>query len=171
MLCGASAISAGSYRSEASGQDVATSTSGLGASTVNQLLELTSQGPTDAPVLNPHPRLILTNERLAYIQEKIQTDEMAKTMAQMLLSHSNWILTQPVVPMPPPGPSGVLLAVRQAADYFLTTGLAYKLTGNQVYFERTRAEVLNFAGDGWKDWNPWQHTLDTGEASAAVSCA
>lgn len=118
------------------------------------------------PPLPLHPRLILTGERLLQLQNYIKTDMTAKNLFDQLLTHSDWIVSQSPTVRPPPGPSGILLAVRQAMDYMLCTALAYKLSNNVTYYERSMAEALNFAN--WSDYNPWDHTLDTGEASMAL---
>ena len=118
------------------------------------------------PSLPSHPRLILTSDRLQQLQTYIENDETAQNLYQQLLIHCDWVLTQPPTVRPPPGPSGILIAVRQAMDYMLTTALAYKLNNNITYYNRAILEALNFAN--WSDYNPWAHTLDTGEASMAL---
>lgn len=122
--------------------------------------------PSAAPSLPPHPRLVLTDDKLADIKAAISTNADAAALHARFLTHADWILTQPPVPEPAPGPSGVLIQARMALDYALTTALAFRLGDGEQYLDRAVAEVLNLAS--WHDWNPG-HFLDTAEASSALA--
>jgi Heparinase II/III-like protein len=122
------------------------------------------------PSLGPHPRLILTADRLASIKSYISSNEDASQFYSLLLKHADWLVTQPTIPEPPSGPSGVLDQVRDIMDIVLSTALAYLLSGNSTYFSRSKLELMNLAVE-WNDWNAANHYLDTGEAMTTVSLA
>jgi hypothetical protein len=121
-----------------------------------------------APVLPEHPRLILTPSRVQEIQASIANDSTAALFYGQLITHATWLLSQAPINEPTPGPSGVLIQVRQALDAMLTSALAYTLSGNTTFADRALLEAYNAAGTNWTDWNP-SHFLDTGEMTAAVA--
>ena len=126
------------------------------------------------PAMAPHPRLVLTPERLSTLREAVSAGGDAAAFALSLKAHADWSLTQPPVPRGQAGASGVLIQVRNSMDILLTTAAQAALTdgvqhGN-VYFERALQEALNLCVN-WSDWNTVQHALDTGEALAATGLA
>lgn len=105
------------------------------------------------------------------IQQAIAAGGDAALFSSLLFQHADWVLDQPVVARGTPDATGVLDQVRQAIDYLLTSALAYRLNSTAgVYLDRAVAEALNLAVN-WTDWNPVQHTLDTGEALFGVASA
>lgn len=126
--------------------------------------------------LPAHPRIILTTEREAVLRAAIASGEGdAAAFSRMLYQHADWVLQQPVQQHGVPGSTGVLINVRNALDYMLTSALAHRLrpgaaSGTSPYLERAVKEALNLAVT-WPDWNTEQHALDTGEALLATCLA
>jgi hypothetical protein len=125
------------------------------------------------PALGPHPRLVLTPARVAALRAAIAADPAgdAAAFSAQLFTHADWVLAQPPQPRGVPDASGVLIHVRTALDYLLTSAAAHALnaTGG-VYLRRAVAEGLSLA-QNWSDWNTVQHALDTGEALLAMGLA
>jgi hypothetical protein len=74
---------------------------------------LSCSGVAAPPALPPHPRIILTDARVTEIQQMASSNSDAAVFLTQLVQHANWVVLQPVVPEPAPGPSGVLIQVRQ----------------------------------------------------------
>eukprot|EP00040_Diaphanoeca_grandis_P032586 m.197943 g.197943 ORF g.197943 m.197943 type:complete len:681 (+) comp32672_c0_seq1:75-2117(+) len=128
------------------------------------------------PKLAPHPRLVLTPQRLVDLRANIAKGGDAAVFGKMLSDHATWALDQPPVPRGIAGPSGVLIAVRNSLDLMLTSAAAAALNGTDgvvagaPFFDRALREANNLATN-WSDWNFEQHALDTGEASFAMGLA
>jgi hypothetical protein len=120
---------------------------------------------SDLKKLAPHPRLILTEKRLAAIQQGAKTDEKLAWKIQVLTKDADALLaTTPSVRVLI-GPR--LLAVsRETVRRVYTLGLLYRLTGERRYAERAKLELLTVAA--FSDWNP-SHFLDVAEMSHAVA--
>jgi hypothetical protein len=126
--------------------------------------------PPPSP-LAPHPRLVLTHARVAALQTAIAEGGDAALFAEQLFAHAAWVLTVPPQERGTPDSSGVLIHVRTALDYLLTSAAAHRLNASGgVYLARAVAEGLNLA-QNWSDWNTQQHALDTGEALFAMGAA
>lgn len=121
------------------------------------------------------PSLLLTPASLQTLQSTVVTNPTASTFYTLLLGRAEWILSQPPVVRPAPGPLGILPQARQVLDFVMTTGLAYLISGNSTYADRAVLETLSFSGvsgpnNSWVDWNP-AHWLDTAELSTAAGLA
>ena len=141
----------------------------LAALTAAVALAGTAAPPPTLPPLPPHPRLILTQPRIAALSTLIATDADARALLGALQAHAEWILTQPPIAQQTPGASGVLIPVRAALDFALSSAAAAALVGGAAgarYAARGEAELLSLAA--WTTWNP-PHFLDVAEASAAVA--
>lgn len=79
------------------------------------------------PVLPPHPRLIATPARIAAIKAEIESDPTAHLLVELLYLHGEWVLTQSPVMPPPPGPSGVLIPVREVRNTFVRNTFALRI--------------------------------------------
>lgn len=126
--------------------------------------------------LAAHPRLVLTPARILEIQAYASVNgSQAAAFLEFLEIHAVWALAQPVVPHGTPGPSGILIAVRDAMDIMLTSAAAFVLLPSETpkhaaFLARAVAELMNLCVT-WPDWNTVQHALDTGEALAATGLA
>jgi len=130
--------------------------------------------PPPPSSLGAHPRLILTEARLAEIRSSIASGGDAATFATFLKEHADWVITQPPVPRGKAGASGVLMQVRYSLDLLLTCAAQAAISGGiqhgNAYFERALLEANNLITN-WTDWNTEQHALDTGEALLATALA
>ena len=103
------------------------------------------------PVLPPHPRLILTPARIAELQALVSTDAAAASLFASLQLHAEWVLTQPPVAQQAPGPSGILIPIRTALDFALTSAATALLLGAEgagaPFLERAVAELLSLSAD------------------------
>jgi hypothetical protein len=111
-----------------------------------------------------HPRLILTPERLAEIQQELKADETYKRAYAALLQHADKILSEPLVKYELVGPR-LLQQSRKCLQEVTTCALAYRLTNDKKYADRALADML--AAAAFKDWHP-SHFLDTAEMTCAV---
>jgi hypothetical protein len=115
--------------------------------------------------LAPHPRLILTEKRLAEIKRAAKTDERLAWKIQVLTKDADALLTMTPSVRVLIGPR--LLAVsRETVRRVYTLGLLYRLSGDSRYAERAKLELLTVAA--FPDWNP-SHFLDVAEMSHAVA--
>ncbi len=111
-----------------------------------------------------HPRLYLPAGGEAALRSQISADPvMGKLYANLIREADRQLATKPV--------ERVLIGrrlldkARTALSRVLHLGLAWRLTGEQKYFDRARAELLAVAA--FSDWNP-KHFLDVGEMTTAV---
>jgi hypothetical protein len=126
--------------------------------------------PPPSP-LEPHPRVVLTHARVDALQAAIAGGGDAAVFSEQLFAHAAWVLTMPPQERGTPDSSGVLIHVRNALDFLLTSAVAHRLNSSGgVYLARAVAEGLNLA-QNWSDWNTVQHALDTGEALLAMGLA
>jgi len=111
-----------------------------------------------------HPRLVLTDERLAELSGLRASDELlAKAVADALRQAEQGLELVPLA-YEKRGPR-LLHVSRACLERVYTLGLAWRLTGEERYAARVRADLL--AVCAFPDWNP-SHFLDTAEMSHAV---
>jgi rhamnogalacturonyl hydrolase YesR len=115
--------------------------------------------------IHPHPRLILTNERLAEIKEDIKHNKLRAACVQMVIRDANAMLTAPALEHTIIGPR-MLHVSRNCLDRMYVLGLAWKLTGDERYARAMRDNLLTVCA--FDDWNP-SHFLDTAEMTHAVA--
>lgn len=85
------------------------------------------------PALPPHPRIILTDARVQEIQQMASSNSDAAVFLTQLVQHADWVVLQPVVPEPAPGPSGVLIQVRQVSTSVYASQIEGRL--NSVWMD------------------------------------
>jgi oligo-alginate lyase len=119
-----------------------------------------------APPLLAHPRLLVDDARKADILAFIANSSQAKAYFGALLVQADAILTMPPQLRPPENASDILSAARTVLSRVVTTGLAYRLTGNTTF--ALRAVVEMEAAANYSDWDIVKHALDTGELCLAV---
>jgi hypothetical protein len=112
-----------------------------------------------------HPRLILKEDRLADLKKLAERDELLKKIVQDSIRQADDICTRakPLV-YEKIGPR-LLQVSRDCLRRIYALGLAWRLTGKEVYAEKAKECLL--AVCEFKDWNP-SHFLDTAEMSHAV---
>ena len=118
-------------------------------------------------MLAPHPRLILTPERLAVVKKFIATNAQAQAYFVQLSLQGDYVLNAAPLPRPPMNASDILVAARSVLTRTTVTALLYRLTGDERYAARTVAELLSFTS--WTDWGIVKHALDAGELSLAAA--
>ncbi len=113
-----------------------------------------------------HPRLILTDKRLAELKELMKRDRLLKKCYKDVIKQADEYCTKK--PLAHNIPDGVrLLSVsRECVSRIYALGLAWRLTDDEKYAVKARKNLL--AVCAFKDWNP-KHFLDNAEMSHAVA--
>jgi hypothetical protein len=112
-----------------------------------------------------HPRLLLTDDQLASAVAAAKTDPLRAALHARILAVAEAELTTPPIQHVLIGPR-LLDKSRTCVARVLTSALAYRLTGDERFFDRARKEMLTAAA--FPDWNP-SHFLDVAEMSFAVA--
>lgn len=133
---------------------------------ISFLLALCAISASGAPSLPPHPRLIVDDAALSRIQVYMSTNPDAASLYRLLLSHADWVATQPLTPYPS---NADLVLVRNMLDVLLTSSLAYRLSHNASYLARALDEVMHVATT-WTDFGPASF-LCVAETSSALALA
>jgi hypothetical protein len=124
--------------------------------------------PTAATVLatlrQGHPRLLLSDQRVAELTRLAATDEVVKKGLAEVLADADKLLTAPALERKLIGPR-LLMVSRDCLKRTLTLGLAWRLTGREAYLAAGRDNLL--AVCTFADWNP-SHFLDVAEMANAV---
>lgn len=116
-------------------------------------------------VLQPsHPRLILTQNRIAELRKIIKTDPTAAEYFKNLTEQGQSMLKQKPIEHVLIGPR-LLDKSRKALDRITTLALLYRLDGDRKWADRAILEMRVAAA--FNDWNP-SHYLDTAEMTAAL---
>ncbi len=111
-----------------------------------------------------HPRLILTDKRLAELKALMKRDDLLKKCYKDVLKQADEYCTKPPLKYKKIGPR-LLSVSRACVSRIYTLGLAWRLTGKEKYAAKAKENLL--AVCAFKDWNP-PHFLDTAEMSHAV---
>ncbi len=130
-------------------------------------LQIHAAPPPDDPLahLRPnHPRLLMTDEDLATAKADAKTDPLRAELNQCIIATAEHILTAPPIPHRAANPTQE--EERYAVDYILTCAMAYRLTGDERFFNRAKNDMLAVAA--FPDWNP-KSDLSEGELSFAVA--
>lgn len=117
--------------------------------------------------LAPHPRLLLTPERMEQAKKRIADDPRWAAYADALQKLGDSLLKAPTVERKMTG-RRLLSVSRTALGRIFTLTFLYRLTGDEKYGERAKAEAV--AVSRFTDWNP-SHFLDVAEMTAAVALA
>ncbi len=113
-----------------------------------------------------HPRILFPKTAETTVKNRIKSDPLAAKLYQNLIRHADHTLTQPVCRYDIPDGRRLLAQSRYALGNILRTSMAWRLTGEKKYLDRSIRE-LN-AACAMKDWNT-SHFLDTAEMSTAVA--
>lgn len=119
----------------------------------------------DLENLAPHPRLLLSADRLEALQEQAPDDPALSRMVRELLDSADEILEAEPLVHELKGPR-LLHVSRDCLRRVYTLALAWRWTGEEVYAEGALANLETVCA--FPDWNP-SHFLDTAEMSHAVA--
>ncbi len=119
-----------------------------------------------AAELMPHPRLWWPAGGEAKVKERLAVDPLAKAMHEDVVRHADKLLGSPTCRHELPDGKRLLAQSRKAIYHVMYTAWAWRMTGEQKYFDRCVAELD--AVCAFPDWNP-PHFLDTAEMATAVA--
>lgn len=117
--------------------------------------------------LTPHPRLLLSPERMEGAKRRIAEYPLWAAYADALRKLGDSFLETPPLERKMTG-LRLLSVSRAALGRIFTLAFLYRLTCDEKYGERAKAEALAVAR--FTDWNP-SHFLDVAEMTAAVAIA
>lgn len=112
-----------------------------------------------------HPRILLLKGEERQIEQSIAGNPIWKKMHEAILIESNNIIVLPPVERIQIG-RRLLDKSREALRRIFHLSYAWRMTGDQKYFDRCEKEMLAIAK--FSDWNP-SHFLDVGEMTMAVA--
>lgn len=114
--------------------------------------------------LRPHPRLMLSNDRLRELRSLAERDPELRKWVRVAIRNADKALERPPLEHKLVGPR-LLSVSRDALRRMYALGFAHRWTGESKYAEGARKILLTVTA--FKDWNP-SHFLDTAEMSHAV---
>jgi hypothetical protein len=114
----------------------------------------------------PHPRLMLHDDGLERLKTALKdgSDKDLARCVEQVLQQADKTATEPMLERKLIGPR-LLSVSRESVRRIYTLGMAWRLTGKEVYARSARANLL--AVCEFEDWNP-SHFLDVAEMSHAV---
>ncbi|HEY3761647.1 MAG TPA: heparinase II/III family protein [Verrucomicrobiae bacterium] len=112
-----------------------------------------------------HPRLLFTDDQLTAALAAARTDPLRAELNQRIIATAESILTAPPVRQNTDDKT-VHEQERYAVYYIATCAMAYRLTGDQRFFDRAKSDMLTVAA--FSDWDP-KDDLAEGEMSFAVA--
>lgn len=116
--------------------------------------------------VSPHPRLMMTDQRLEELKKQSETDTVLQRYALQMLQSADIILKKPPVQRRVP-PGGTMLSTsRECLNRLITLSTAWRWTNDSKYAEAAKENMLNICG--FMDWHPI-HFLDCAEMITAVS--
>ena len=110
-----------------------------------------------------HPRLLMTDADLAAAMAAARTDPLRAELNQRIIATAEFILTAPPIQQ---NSKTVHEQERYAVYDIVTCAMAYRLTGDERFFNRARNDLLTEAA--FPDWDPTVD-LSIGETSFAVA--
>jgi hypothetical protein len=116
-------------------------------------------------LVKEHPRLVLTDARLAELKTLAETDSLLAKGVADVIREADSLMNKPVLVHHLEGPR-LLSVSRECVRRMYAFGLAWRWTGKQPYADKARENLL--AVCSFEDWNP-SHFLDTAEMSHAVA--
>lgn len=111
-----------------------------------------------------HPRLLMTDDQLAAALADAKTDPLRAELNQRIIATAEFILTAP--PIRHNNGNIVHEQERYAVYYIVTEAMAYRLTGDERFFNRAKSDMLTVAA--FPDWDTTDD-LSLGEMSFAVA--
>ena len=115
-----------------------------------------------------HPRLIFTNEVRDRVAQKGKTDPLLQQLVAVAEKYADVQLTEPAIQYKFDAPGNPRLKDQRRASMFriFNLGVLYRLTGDGLYAERIKADLL--AAANFPDWGP-SHFLNIGEISMLMA--
>jgi hypothetical protein len=137
----------------------------ISASVYAQSFVKSEKSEPDYTNLKPHPRLILTGERVDELKNYLETDTLFQDLMEIIEFYADSALNDPLIAYEFDGPNNPRLKYqrRHAMLRVFNCGLMYQMTGDTVYAARVRDELKSAAA--FPDWGP-SHYLNIGEISA-----
>ncbi len=111
-----------------------------------------------------HPRLLMTDDQLAAALAAAKTDPLRAELNRRIIATAESILTAP--PIRQNNGKTAQEQERYAVYYILTCSMAYRLTGDERFFNRAKNDLLTVAA--FPDWDT-KDDLSLGEMSFAVA--
>lgn len=140
-----------------------------GSGAVAQQVQVTFPASSPDPLAHlvaSHPRLIANAAQFAAIANA-GNDPTLIEVRQRIIASAEAMQDTPLTTYVLNGPEVNLLATSRAAfQDIVLNAMAYRLTNQQQFADRARAEMVNVAG--FPNWNP-VHFLDTGEMAMGVA--
>lgn len=133
---------------------------------IRRLLPLLAACCTQLQAVAPHPRLFFPAGGEAVLKQRLENDPLARTLDQAIIRRAERVLTEPTVAYNIPDGLRLLEESRRAINRVLHSAYAWRMTGEQKYFDRCVKELD--AACALPDWNP-KHFLDVGEMATAVA--
>lgn len=112
-----------------------------------------------------HPRILLLQGEERQIEQSIAASATLKKMHEAILAESNRIIDLPPIERIQIG-RRLLNQSREALRRIFQLSYAWRMTGEQKYFDRCEKEMLAIAK--FSDWNP-SHFLDVAEMTMAMA--
>jgi hypothetical protein len=112
-----------------------------------------------------HPRLLVSKGDWKTLRERQERDPELAQVIVRIESDAKSLLREPPLAYRKEG-RRLLDISRQAVERILLWSFSYHLTGDPVYAEHAKQEMLNLAS--FPDWNP-SHFLDTAEMTTALA--
>ena len=119
----------------------------------------------DVGELPPHPRILLFEGEEQQIKENINAEPAWAMVHQYLLTACDRIITLPEVERKLEG-RRLLGVSREALRRIFNLSYAYRMSGEEKYFQKAEKEMLAIAK--FTDWNP-SHFLDVAEMTMAMA--
>ncbi|MCE9632021.1 MAG: heparinase II/III-family protein [Planctomycetia bacterium] len=127
---------------------------------------LLASGIAAATELPPHPRLLLPADGITAIEVRARRDPLIALVREATLVSARRMLTERTCGYRIPDGKRLLAESRLALGTILHTAMAWRLTGERVFWDRCVKELD--AACGLPDWNP-AHFLDVAEMATAVA--
>jgi hypothetical protein len=121
--------------------------------------DLPATAPADGPLRtlkDAHPRLLLTEERLAELKEQAKSDLLLDKIIKDVVASANRML----------GQNAAARGARSGGRVFPVLAAAYRLTGDEKYAKKAVEGMVAMCE--LEDWNPG-HFLDPSEASMGMA--
>ena len=128
-------------------------------------------------VIPPHPRILLNSTEFITLQSTIASSTTAALYATNLIAAATSLLTSPLTPFTNctavglcRGPEqGGYLDAPAASNIIITCAMAWRLTNNISFFNRSKLELLHVSLD-WSSWYwPVGEALERSEIAYGVS--
>lgn len=130
-------------------------------------LPVVAQQKIQIEVVNniPHPRILLLEGEEQKIHQTIEESNTWKKVHEAIVNESNQIIGSPPIERIQIG-RRLLYKSREALRRIFYLSYAWRMTGDQKYFNRCEKEMLVISN--FSDWNP-SHFLDVAEMTMAVA--